>query len=354
MSISISSSNSAGLPGAPIPQPASVSTGQTGASSSNAIEATATLLPRLDAMVASMHVNQLEVAFGQALQSATAIDPSSGQREMSANADKQLSAALNQFLVQSGFTQQQADAASAGFEQQLAGGGPISFTASYAGTSTDAFSVSAGYGSQAMSASGVSVNERSGSVSIEFDPTTGALSVSLEDQRVSATQSVMQGDASGALMSFSLPPASVVTVSSHDGSDSDAAGSGTIDSHVFVGPVDRTAGKATTAGSATPDDASGALNGLIAGLAHPTLHGTRQALDLLGRIASAAQTESEAANRAARATQGGRPQSAAVTLGFTQPLSIARRDERGHGAALFKRPDGGTGAISFKPTNIEA
>ncbi|WP_144156483.1 hypothetical protein [Paraburkholderia sp. BCC1885] len=344
MSTSISSSNGAALVSVPIPQATSGSTVQTGSSQLNGAEAAGMILPRLAAGVAAANVSQLELTFGQILQSATSVDPSTGQREMSATADSQLSAALNTFLVGSGFTQEQADAASKGFDQELAEGEPISLSATFAGTGTNAFSVSAGYGSQTTSVSGVSVNERSGSVSIEFDPTTGKLSISLLDQRVSATSSVTQSGEGGSLVSLSLPPVAIVGVSSSQGDDSNGSGNEAVKNQGPVEPINS---------AAAPTDASSELNALIGEGSYPTLFGTQNALDLLGRMANAHQTHAEVPSLGAQAPLEGALQSAVVTIGFTQPLSIAKNNLNGHGTILFKRPDGSTGAMSLTPTSIE-
>lgn len=289
--------------------------------------------------VATANISQFEAALGQILQSATTVDPATGHREMTATADRELSGALQNLLVESGFPAQQAQAVSANFGEQLAKGGSISLNASFAATSAESFTVigfskafigniavSAGYGTT-LSASSSIVNARAGSVSITFDPDSGALSVSLENQRLSASSAVIYAATPGGL-DTSLPPGNTTTV----GRDQNPDG--------------------------TNDDGGSRLRGLIAGLGHPTLHGVSTALDLLRLAASAAQTENAAKDAGAkpgdRVPNRNHATPATVTVGFTQPLSIASHGVNGDRATLFKRPDGSTGVVSFGPVNVEA
>ena len=290
-------------------------------------------------MVATANVSQFEAAFGQILQTATTVDPATGHREMTSTANSELSGALQNLLVQSGFSTQQAQQVSASFGEQLAKGGSISLNASFAATSAESFTVSgftqafagniavrAGYGTT-LSASGTTVNTRAGSVSITFDPDSGALSVSLENQSMSATSSVI-GVATPGVPATSLPPNNTTTV----GQDQNPHG--------------------------THSDAGSHLHGLIAGLGHPTLHGVSSALDLLRVAANAAQTDNAAkdagAEPADRVRNRNHAKPVTVTVGFTQPLSIASHGANGNRATLFKRPDGSTGAVSFGPMKVEA
>ncbi|GAB7522321.1 hypothetical protein PBS_13050 [Paraburkholderia sp. 2C] len=287
-------------------------------------------------MLATANVSQFEAAFGQILQTATTVDPATGQREMTATADSELSGALQSLMVESGFTAQQAEAASASFGEQLAKGGSVSLNASFAATSAESFAVSgftqafagnivvsAGYGTT-LSASGTIVNARAGSVSITFDPDSGALSVSLDNQSVSATSSVISVANPGALATSATPGASRPV-----GRDQNPEG--------------------------TNDDGGSRPRGLIAELGHPTLHGASTALDLLRAAASDAQTENAAGARPGDQVRNrNHAKLAAVTVGFTQPLSIASHAVNGDRATLFRRPDGSTGVVSFGPMNIEA
>ncbi|QYD71901.1 hypothetical protein KZJ38_33635 [Paraburkholderia edwinii] len=289
-------------------------------------------------MVATANVNQFEATFGQILQTATNVDPATGQREITATANSELSGALQNLLVESGFTAQQAEAVGASFSEQLAKGGSISLNASFAATSAEPFTVSgftkafagdvavsAGYGTT-LSASGTTVNARAGSVSISFDPDSGALSVSLQNQSVSATSSVIDVATPGA-PATSLPPGNTTTV----GQDKNPNG--------------------------TNDDGGSRLRGLISGLGQPTLHGVSTALDLLRVAASAAQTENEknaGARPGDRVPNRNHARLATVTVGFTQPLSIASHGVNGDRATLFKRPDGSPGVVLFGPVNVEA
>jgi hypothetical protein len=309
MSTSISGASSAGLLGALIPYNGSVNAGRT-AQPSNLSLAAATLDDATNqAMQAMASASQLAQAFIQAAQSATSVDPTTGQHEISASASSQLSDALGQFLVQSGLSQQQADAATQGFIAQMNSGGPVDLEAS---SSSVASLASVSYGSQAMSAATVAVVQRSGSVSIEFNPDTG--SVSINEQLSSLT--------------------SIATVSSTGMQSGNDAG-------------DQAGGSG--AGNSS-NDANDLLGSVLAGLSQPTLHGTQQALDLLKQITQNALQQDDA--DASSSQSSGTPSSA--TIGFTQPMSIAFHDLSGHGTTLFRRPDGSTGAMSFEPLHVEA
>ncbi|CAB3747307.1 hypothetical protein [Paraburkholderia humisilvae] len=365
MSTPISGSNLSGLLGAlnPNSNDPSANAGRTKSSQTGSVadpgsQLAASLAAALQAQAAS--VNQLMQAFGQALQGATTVDPSTGVREVSASASTQLSTALNGFFVQNGFSQQQADAATKDFVAELAKGGPVDLDASFDESVSVASSMSTSYGSTTMSASSVAVNERSGSVAIDFDPTTGKISISLKEQQMSAITTLTQisGPAALTLPLLALPQPQDGLLNllpghghnSTDNGDSNDATNGQ--------------GAAAQSGSASDktaasNDANSTLNGLLAGLTQPTLHTTQEALDLLGQMLKSMQPGGAAAsaNGGAAAAGGTQDQSASgafsVSIGFTQTLSIALHDLTGHGTTLFKRPDGSTGAMSFEPTHVE-
>lgn len=346
MSTPISSTSSAGLQGAPISSATTSGAGQA-SPSKTATQLDEMMLmaeaPVVSLAAAASSASQLEAAFGHALQNATSVDPSTGQREVSTSADSQLSAALNSFLVQSGFSQQQADAASVGFAAQLAKGGPVDLNASFAETDTTASSVSASYGSQTMSASSVAVNTRSGSVSIAFDPSTGGLSISMGEQRTSTTTSIEETSGPGLLLA--LPSINIQPLLAGQGQDNNAGVNDTSDSQ---------APGAASNGAAASSNANGSLQRLIAGLMQPKLHGAQEAGDMLGRMAKAGQQDGVTAKDSASTGDQSTAAPVAATIGFTQPMSVAMHDLNGHGATLFKRPDGSTGAMSFEPTSVEA
>jgi len=330
MSTPISGNNILGLLSVPNSQGTSVSQGQT---TSNQVGATPDASLSLSSMQvvasrAEVNVGLLAQEFAQAANSATTVDPSTGLSEVSATARTQLSSTLNTLLVQSGFSQSQADAATVA----------SSMSTSYG---TD-------YGSRTMSISTVAVNERSGSVAIEFDPTSGKLSISLAEgqvQSVTSTTEILRPAA--ALPSILPTSAGGLSAGGDQGGDSTDAKK-----------------KQNSAGSLDgSSDANSLLSGLIARLGQPTLHGSQEALQLLKGVTKGVQPgNANATTSAGDASSAGTTSTrspsvdapVSVTIGFTQALSISLLDLNGHGTTLFKRPDGDTAAMSFEPTHIEA
>jgi hypothetical protein len=354
MSTPISGNNILGLLSVPNSQGTSVSQGQT---TSNQVGATPDASLSLSSMQvvasrAEVNVGLLAQEFAQAANSATTVDPSTGLSEVSATARTQLSSTLNTLLVQSGFSQSQADAATKSFADELAQGGTVDLDASFDESTTVASSMSTSYGtdygSRTMSISTVAVNERSGSVAIEFDPTSGKLSISLAEgqvQSVTSTTEILRPAA--ALPSILPTSAGGLSAGGDQGGDSTDAKK-----------------KQNSAGSLDgSSDANSLLSGLIARLGQPTLHGSQEALQLLKGVTKGVQPgNANATTSAGDASSAGTTSTrspsvdapVSVTIGFTQALSISLLDLNGHGTTLFKRPDGDTAAMSFEPTHIEA
>jgi hypothetical protein len=362
MSTPISGSTVAGLLGALNPQDQSANanrtkTSQAGTTSDAGSLAAAALAA---AMQAATSVGQLAQAFGQAAQSATTVDPSTGLREVSATSSAQLGSALDQFLVQNGFSQQQADAASKSFVEQLQKGGPVDLNASFDESTTVATALSSSYGSTTMSASSVAVNERSGSVAIDFDPATGKLSISLKEQQISSVTSVTEISGPGAaalpILALQAPNGLLNLLPGQAGRDNGEGKDATNEQNP----------NALNNITASANDAAQILSQLLAALARPTLHGTDEASNRLsqankdngsgadgtGSVDGAGSADET--NNAASAADQSADEAISVTIGFTQTLSISLLDLNGHGTTIFRRPDGNTGAMSFEPTHVVA
>jgi hypothetical protein len=368
MSTPISGSTVAGLLGAVNPQDQSANanrtkTRQAGTTSDAGSLAAAALAA---AMQAATSVGQLAHAFGQAAQGASTVDPSTGLREISSSSSAQLGSALDQFLVQSGFSQQQADAASQSFVEQLQKGGPVDLNASFDESTTVATSMSSSYGSTTMSASSVAVNERSGSVSIDFDPTSGKLSISLKEQQISSVTSVTEISGPGAaalpILALQTPNGLLNLLPGQAGRNNGDGKDVTNDQN----PATLPAGSGNTA-SANANDATSVLSQLLAALTRPTLHGTEDASNRLSQAnknkgsgsadgadgTDGTDSADETSGAASSADQSA-DEAVSVSIGFTQTLSISLLDLNGHGTSLFRRPDGNTGAMSFEPTHVVA
>ncbi|CAB3792236.1 hypothetical protein [Pararobbsia alpina] len=131
---------------------------------------------------------QLAVAFASAIQSATTVDPTTGQRELTNGAGDKLTSAITALLVQNGFSTAQAGAAAANLKTELANGDPLTLSMSYDNISQSSLSASGSYGSNATwSAQSVTQTERAGSLNISIDA-SGTLNVSLKEQTTSTAQ----------------------------------------------------------------------------------------------------------------------------------------------------------------------
>jgi hypothetical protein len=263
--------------------------------------------------------------------------------------------------VQNGFSQQQADAASQSFVEQLQKGGPVDLNTSFDESTTVATAMSSSYGSTTMSASSVAVNERSGSVSIDFDPTSGKLSISLKEQQISSVTSVTEISGPGAaalpILALQTPNGLLNLLPGQAGRDN---GDGK-DAMNDQNPNALSAGSSSNTISA--NDAAQVLSQLLAALARPTLHGTDEASNRLsqankGKDSGSGSTDgadsADNTNNVASSSDQSADEAISVTIGFTQTLSISLLDLNGHGTTMFRRPDGNTGAMSFEPTHVVA
>jgi hypothetical protein len=366
MSTPISGSTVAGLLGALNPQEQSANanrtkTSQAGTTSDAGSLAAAALAA---AMQAAASLGQLTQAFGQAAQGASSVDPSTGLREISATSSAQLGSALDQFLVQNGFSQQQADAASQSFVEQLQKGGPVDLNTSFDESTTVATAMSSSYGSTTMSASSVAVNERSGSVSIDFDPTSGKLSISLKEQQISSVTSVTEISGPGAaalpILALQTPNGLLNLLPGQAGRDNGDGKDATNDQNPNALPA------GSNSNTISANDAAQVLSQLLAALARPTLHGTDEASNRLSQANKGKGSGTDSAtsadgadsadntNNVASSSDQSADEAISVTIGFTQTLSISLLDLNGHGTTMFRRPDGNTGAMSFEPTHVVA
>ncbi|PLZ04047.1 hypothetical protein CY652_03510 [Burkholderia sp. WAC0059] len=355
-----------------IPEPSLEGTGDTAAGQ---LDSASPLLleASADAAEAASNVGQFSDAFVQAMQSATTVDPTTGQSELQGGSASQLAAALNTMLVNAGFSATQAASATSSFEQQLAQGGEVNLSASFSRT-TALPSANSGSGWQTMPPSAVVVNERSGSVSIQLDPGTGQLSVSLNEQQVSSYTATAQTTGSGIDAGLLVPTLSpFLMLLSSPGATGDGGsqtGEAEGDAQPLAGasaqsPADDSAASASGASS---DDGTG-----------DTSSGESEILDLLRHMADVANANSasggsdedaaagepvseagDASGAASGADTAGAAQaldaSATITVvvGFSQALSIQSKDSQGYGTTLYQRPDGTTGAMSFEPLRTAA
>lgn len=159
-------------------------------------QASVSLSANLNGVSAGTAAGELTLQFAQALQSATTVDPSTGQRELASGADAQLTAAFSALLEQNGFSSSQASTAANSLEIQLAQGGQVDLAASYAQTGSVSGSITSAYGTGAASSvSAIASTQRAGSIEIGINLATGELSVDLSSQNISSYQA--QGQISG-------------------------------------------------------------------------------------------------------------------------------------------------------------
>jgi hypothetical protein len=181
-------------------------------------QASVSLSANLNNVTAATGTGQLTLEFARALQGATEVDPATGQREIIAGANAQLTTTLNSLLVQSGFSSAQASDATADLATELAQGGPITLTASYDQSTQNSASTASIYSSGAASSiSAVDATDRSGSITIGINLDTGELNLSLSAQSSSAYASSGKITGLGAL---SAPVGQFLTLPSGAGSPS--------------------------------------------------------------------------------------------------------------------------------------
>ncbi len=165
-------------------------------STTEVTQASVSLSANLNGVTAGTAAGELTLQFAQALQSATTVDPSTGQREITSGADAQLTATFSALLQQNGFSSTQANAAATSLETQLAQGGQVSLAANYAQTGSVSASVTSSYGTGAASSvSAIDTSQRAGAIQIGINLATGQLSVDLTSQNISSYQA--QGQISG-------------------------------------------------------------------------------------------------------------------------------------------------------------
>jgi hypothetical protein len=185
-------------------------------------EASVSLSANLNGVTAATGTGQLTLELAQALQGATQVDPATGQREIIAGANSQLTSTINSLLENNGFTSAQASAATANLASQLAQGGTINLTASFSQASQASGSLASIYGSGgASSASAVEATDRAGSLNIGINLNTGELSVALSTQSTATYQSQSEITGSGSL---AAPVGEILLLPSASGSNSSAAG----------------------------------------------------------------------------------------------------------------------------------
>lgn len=159
-------------------------------------DASVSINANLNNVTAATGTGQLALAFAQAVQSATQVDPSTGHREIIAGANAQLTSTLNTLLEQNGFTSQQASAATANLATELAQGGQITLSTSYDQATQASASVTSNYASGASSwTSAVEATDRSGSLTIGLNLNTGEVNVAATSQ--SYATYVSQGEIAG-------------------------------------------------------------------------------------------------------------------------------------------------------------
>lgn len=150
--------------------------------------ASVSLSSDLSGTSASTPTGKLAVGFAQALESATFVDPTTGEREIKSGKSGELVAALNALLMQNGFSQDQASQVTQSLTNELANGEPISLSSSYDTVASSSVSASGAYGANGVwTANSVTQTEQSGSLNISIDA-NGQLNVSLNAKTVSTAQ----------------------------------------------------------------------------------------------------------------------------------------------------------------------
>ena len=145
--------------------------------------AAVSLNANLNGVTAATGTGELALEFAQAIQGATQVDPATGDREIIAGAGAQLTTTINNLLVQSGFSAEQASTLSASLATQLAKTGSLTLSAAYDSDSQVSQVSISSYSAGGVSlASSVGATDQSGSISIGINLDTGELNVALQGQ----------------------------------------------------------------------------------------------------------------------------------------------------------------------------
>jgi hypothetical protein len=167
---------------------------------------------------------QFTASLTKILQAATSVDPATGLREINAGVGQALGSQLGQLLTQSGFSQADAEAASNSLVSQLASptqssngiaislAGSAKTAGSYVGALSGGVEVST-WSTQSTTA-----------LSISFDPSSGNLTVKLDDHQLSAA-SIGWGSAAPGSVSIALTPEELPAWGTESGTTTSSIGS---------------------------------------------------------------------------------------------------------------------------------
>ena len=181
--------------------------------------ASVSLSSDLSSATASTETGQLALGFAQALDSATTVDQTTGQRELKAGQGDALVAALNSLLMQHGFTQDQATAVTTTLSNELSSGSPLSLSGSFDSLSASSVSATGAYGANGVwTAHSVTQTEMSGTLNLSVDA-SGQLNIALNSQTVSTAKYTGEVKGTGAMSA----PVVVIDVPGLDGTTGSVA-----------------------------------------------------------------------------------------------------------------------------------
>jgi hypothetical protein len=279
----------------------------------------------------------LAQGLAQAIDGATTVDPVTGQRELIGGASSSLTSTITNLLTENGFSQDDAEAATAALEKELAHGGKALLTLDQDSTVTSGEAAVLSNGSGSAAGAQITSSEYASRVTIGIDLNSGKLAVSTQSESNFATASKVTADGSAVGNGFGsfvggqqgpLDGASEYILGVSSGSDVQE----------FLHPE-----------SAKPNP----LKQLLDNLLTPTIANADPAGQAVGHLSRLANGTADAGTAFPGVTV--QPNGTAQTqVDVRTPVAVRNTDHHGHGSTLYKRPDGSLGTFTLKPTNVTA
>ncbi|MEI9986227.1 MAG: hypothetical protein WDN69_25480 [Aliidongia sp.] len=280
----------------------------------------------------------LAQAWPTAIETATTIDPLTGQRELLAGAGNNLANTVTNLLTQNGFSADDAQTATAELSKELAQGGQALLSLNQGSTVTNSESVALANGTGSATGTQILSSSFSARFTIGVDLATGQVAVGSQTQSATSESvtTAQTGSAVGASLQSFL--------------DGDQGGLVAATQFNLAVSTDSSVTAPSSPQNETP------LQQLIQGLLTPTVsnQGTAEGnIRHLAQIAQSVKTGAPPPAAAPGITIQPNGQ-ASTTVDVTTPAAIRQTDRNGYGSTLYSRLDGTLGTFTLKPTRLTA